>query len=320
MAEERRVCVTGAGGFVASWLVKLLLSKGFVVHGTVRDPIDPKNVHLKRLENAANLKLFKADLLDYESLSAAIAGCEGVFHAACPVPLGNILDPEADMVRPAVDGTLNVLKACSEANVRRLVLVSSVSAVLWNPNWPFDKIVDENCWSDKKFCRETEMWYEFAKTVAEEKALEYSKSSGLDVVVVCPPVIFGPILQPTVNTSSKCLINFLKGKRVSVLTYHILYLVDVRDVADALLLVYEKPEASGRYICSSYCIETCDFLGKLKSMYPHFPYPDCPYEAKPYHQLSSEKLKQLGWTYMTIEESIRDNVEDFLEKSLLDVN
>ncbi|CAA6661620.1 unnamed protein product [Spirodela intermedia] len=310
MAEERRVCVTGAGGFVASWLVKLLLSKGFVVHGTVRDPIDPKNVHLKRLENAANLKLFKADLLDYESLSAAIAGCEGVFHAACP----------ADMVRPAVDGTLNVLKACSEANVRRLVLVSSVSAVLWNPNWPFDKIVDENCWSDKKFCRETERWYDFAKTIAEEKVHEYSKSSGLDVVVVCPPVIFGPILQPTVNTSSKYLINFLKGKRVSLMTYDTLYLVDVRDVADALLLVYEKPEASGRYICSSYCIETCDFLGKLKSMYPHFPYPDCPYEAKPYHQLSSEKLKQLGWTYMTIEESIRDNVEDFLEKSLLDVN
>ncbi|CAA6661623.1 unnamed protein product [Spirodela intermedia] len=165
-----------------------------------------------------------------------------------------------------------------------------------------------------------QMWYEFAKTVAEEKALEYSKSSGLDVVVVCPSLIFGPILQSTVNGSSLLFINFLKGKRMLVMSYHILYLVDVRDVADALLLVYEKPEASGRYICSSYWIETCDFLGKLKSMYPHFPYPDCPYEAKPYHQLSSEKLKQLGWTYRTIEESIRDNVEDFLEKSLLDVN
>ncbi|CAA6674125.1 unnamed protein product [Spirodela intermedia] len=310
MAKERRFCVTGAGGFVASWLVKLLLSKGFVIRLLISD--DPKNVHLKRLENVENLKLFKAHLLDCESLSAAIAGCEGVFHAACPVLLETIPDPEADMIRPAVDGTLNVLKACSEAKVRRVVLVSSVVAVVWNPNWPFDKLMDENRWSDKELCRKTEvtLWYAFAKTVAEEKAFDYSKSSGLDVVVVCPPLIISPILQPIVNTR----------QRMSLMTSHIQYLVDVGDVADALLLVYEKPEASGRYVCCSYYIKTCDLLGKLKSMYPNFPYPDFPYEAKPYHQMGAEKLKQLGWNYMTLEESIRDNVEDILEKNLLDVN
>ncbi|CAA6661624.1 unnamed protein product [Spirodela intermedia] len=138
---------------------------------------DPKNVHLKRLENAQNLKLFKADLLDDESLSAAMTGCEGVFHAACPVPLGNAFDSEArllaDMIHPAVDGTLNVLKACSEAKVKRVVLVSSVATVVLNPNWPFDKIMDENCWSDKELCRKTEVthraptWFiEFGEWVA----------------------------------------------------------------------------------------------------------------------------------------------------------
>ncbi|CAA6661619.1 unnamed protein product [Spirodela intermedia] len=99
MAGERRVCVTGTGGFAGSWLAKLLLSKGFVVHGTVRDPSDAKNDHLNRLENAENLKLFKADLLDYDSLSSAIAGCEGVFHTACLIPSAKVLKPEGTLLR-----------------------------------------------------------------------------------------------------------------------------------------------------------------------------------------------------------------------------
>ncbi|KAK9928484.1 hypothetical protein M0R45_025617 [Rubus argutus] len=77
--EKETVCVTGAGGFVASWVVKLLLSQGYIVHGTVRDPCDEKNA-------TENLQLFKADLLEFEGLVAAISGCTGVFHVACPVP------------------------------------------------------------------------------------------------------------------------------------------------------------------------------------------------------------------------------------------
>ncbi|GJX64596.1 cinnamoyl-CoA reductase 2-like protein, partial [Tanacetum coccineum] len=84
------VCVTGAGGFVASWAVKELLAKGYVVHGTVRNPDDEKkNGHLKKLEHAKErLHLFKASLLDYENLCAAIHGCTGVIHVATPVPPG----------------------------------------------------------------------------------------------------------------------------------------------------------------------------------------------------------------------------------------
>ncbi|MQL98230.1 hypothetical protein Taro_030930, partial [Colocasia esculenta] len=208
----RVVCVTGAGGFTASWLVKLLLEQGYTVHGTVRDPNDEKNAHLKKLGNATeNLRLFKADLLDYVSLSASIAGCEGVFHTACPVPPSKVPNPETEMVAPALNGTLNVLKACSEAKVRRVVVVSSVSAVNMNPIWPRDKILDEQCWSDKEFCKTTENWYCFSKTIAEEKALDYAKESGLDVVTVCPSLIIGPMLQLTVNASSLVLVKILKG-------------------------------------------------------------------------------------------------------------
>lgn len=63
------------------------------------------------------------------------------------------------MVRPAVDGTLNVLKACSEASVTRVVMVSSLAAVIRNPNYPFDKIMDGDAWSDKEYCRNSGVSY-----------------------------------------------------------------------------------------------------------------------------------------------------------------
>ncbi|KAM0861782.1 hypothetical protein ACQ4PT_045642 [Festuca glaucescens] len=90
------VCVTGGGGYIASWLVKLLLSRGYAVHATVRDPCDPKNAHLTQLDGAAEgLRLFKADVLDRAALAAAVEGCEGVFHVASPVPADKIVDPQA---------------------------------------------------------------------------------------------------------------------------------------------------------------------------------------------------------------------------------
>ncbi|KAL5845526.1 hypothetical protein ACOSQ4_011484 [Xanthoceras sorbifolium] len=74
--KRKCACVTGAGGYLASWVVKLLLSNDYFVHGTVREPRDEKNAHLYKLEKASeNLKLFKAELLDYDSISSAIIGC-----------------------------------------------------------------------------------------------------------------------------------------------------------------------------------------------------------------------------------------------------
>lgn len=100
---------------------------------------DVKCEPLKKLENAAeNLKLFQADLLDYESISNAIKGCVGVFHVASPVRSTSVPNPEVQVMERAVKGTLNVLKASAEAKVKRVVFVSSVTAVGLNPNWPND--------------------------------------------------------------------------------------------------------------------------------------------------------------------------------------
>ncbi|XP_010269754.1 PREDICTED: cinnamoyl-CoA reductase 1-like [Nelumbo nucifera] len=320
MAEKGRVCVTGAGGYLGSWVVKLLLSRGYIVHGTVREPGDEKNSHLKKLEHAAqDLHLFKADLLDYQSLCAAIAGCKGVFHVASPVPSGTVPNPEVELIEPAVTGTHNVLKACSAEKVHKVIVVSSVSAVSMNPNWPKNQVMDEMCWSDKEYCRETKNFYCLSKTLAESQALEYAKNNGLNIVTVCPSLILGPILQPTMNASSLILIKLLKEGYES-LENKVHVIVDVRDVAEALLLAYEKPEAEGRYICASHTIRAKDLIEKLRSMYPNYNYPKNFKEVMAEENYSSEKLQKLGWKYRSLEESLSDSVRSYQEAGILDKN
>ncbi|KAI6690692.1 hypothetical protein NL676_027520 [Syzygium grande] len=316
---EGKLCVTGAGGFLASWVVKILLSKGYTVHGTVRDPSDAKCAHLKKLDKASEkLRLFKADLLDYDSLRSAIEGCCGVLHVACPVPPSSVSNPEVELLAPAVEGTLNVLKACSEAKVKRVVYVSSVAALMLNPSWPNGQVMDELSWSDKEYCRRTENWYCLSKTEAESEASEYAKRNGLDVVSVCPSLIFGPILQSTLNASTRALLNLMKGGQESV-PNRVRNIVDVRDVAAAVLLAYEKPEAEGRYICTSYCIKTQVLVENLKSLYPNYTYPHSFTETEGGITISSEKLQRLGWTNRPLEETLVDSVESYHASGLLEI-
>ncbi|KAJ6392473.1 hypothetical protein OIU77_026268 [Salix suchowensis] len=274
--SEKIVCVTGAGGFLASWVVKLLLSKGYVVHGTT-------------------------DLLDYEGLSAAITGCAGVFHVACPIPTdpASILNPKDKLLEEAVTGTRNVLNACSITKVKKVISVSSIAAVMLNPNWPKDQAMNEESWSDLEFCKANEQWYFLAKTIAEKEALEYGKTSSLKIVTICPSIIIGPLLQPTMNSSSLYLLSYLKdGETLDSGTRSF---VDVRDTAKALLLIYEKDEAEGRYICSSHEITTQDLAEKLKAMYPHCYYPKSFAGGLPSMDMNSEKLQTLGWKYRSLE-------------------
>ncbi|KAK9086406.1 hypothetical protein Syun_028800 [Stephania yunnanensis] len=232
--------------------------------------------------------------------------------------------PQVEMIRPAVDGTTNVLKACTKAKVKRVVMVSSIAAVVYNPNWPEDQFMDEACWSDKEFCKTNDKinvpgynWYSLAKTEAESLAFEYAAENGIDVVTVCPSLIIGPMLQPTVNYSSALLLSISRDG-LEKMEYFDWTVVDVRDVAEALLLVYLKPEAKGRYICSSYSASTHLLIEKLKSLYPNHKYPKQITGQGFVCKLSSDKLQKLGWTYRALEETLVDTIEDYYEKGLLE--
>ncbi|KAJ1275547.1 hypothetical protein BS78_05G144100 [Paspalum vaginatum] len=319
MASPPRVCVTGAGGFIASWLVKLLLSRGYAVHATVRDPCDPKNKFLMQLDGASeNLQLFKADVLDLDTLVAAFTGCDGVFHMASPVPEDKIVDPEKEMMAPTVKGTMNVLEACSATKVQKIIVASSLASVCFDPNWPKDKLIDESCWSDKEFTLKNEYWYAVAKTESEERALEYGKSKGLHVVAILPGLVFGPLLQTVaLNTSSKVLVYMIKGGP-DTMNNKFWPLVDVRDVADAFLLAYEKAEPSARFICSLDQMDIKDLVDVMKSMYPNYSYVDKIVDVGCKPAVTAVKLMDLGWKPRKLEEMLADSVECYKKSSLLE--
>nr|ACJ38670.1 cinnamoyl CoA reductase [Betula luminifera] len=317
-ASGLTVCVTGAGGFIASWIVKLLLEKGYTVKGTLRNPDDPKNAHLKELEGAKErLTLWKTDLLDYESLKAAIDGCDGVIHTASPVTD----DPEL-MVEPAVDGTKNVIIAAAETKVRRVVFTSSIGAVYMDPNRGPDVVVDESCWSDLEFCKNTKNWYCYGKAVAEQAAWEVAEEKGVDLVVVNPVLVLGPLLQPNVNASVVHVLKYLTG---SAKTYanSVQAYVHVRDVALAHILVLETPSASGRYLCAEAVLHRGDVVQILAKLFPEYPIPTmCSDEknprAKPY-KFSNQKLKDLGLEFTPVKQCLYETVKSLQEKGVLPI-
>ncbi|OWM81150.1 hypothetical protein CDL15_Pgr007181 [Punica granatum] len=265
---------------------------------------EKKNAHLYELDGASeNLRLFKADLLDQDSLRSAIQGCAGVFHK--------------ELIEPAVKGTFNVLQACLEENVKRVIVVSSGAAVSMNPNWPKDQAMDETCWSDADFQKSQKSWYPLSKTLAEREAVEFGKRTGLDVVRVCPVLVLGPMLQRTVNASSLFLIRLLKGGNEST-DDRLMKIVDVRDAAKSLLLAYEKPAAEGRYISASHMIKSGDLMAKLRTLYPQYSYPRSFNKVDEGPNLTSEKMQKLGWKFRTLEETLIDSVACYRDAGLLD--
>nr|CAD1831294.1 unnamed protein product [Ananas comosus var. bracteatus] len=128
----------------------------------------------------------------------------------------------------------------------------------------------------------------------------------------------GPMLQSTVNASTSISANLLKGSSETIQN-KASDIVDVRDVASAVLLAYEKPEASGRYICISHHIKTRDLIDMLKRMYPDYSNPANIVEVDGDEMItSSEKLQKLGWKFRPLEETLRDSFECYKAAGLLE--
>ncbi|XP_073114203.1 phenylacetaldehyde reductase [Elaeis guineensis] len=314
----RVVCVTGASGYIASWLVKLLLQRGYTVRATVRDLADPKKTeHLHALEGAnGRLHLFKANLLEEGSFDSVVDGCEGVFHTASPF-YENVTDPQAELIDPAVKGTLNVFSSCIKTpSVKRLVVTSSMAAVIRNgrPLTP-DVVVDETWFSNAEYCKQAKMWYVLSKTLAEEAAWKFSKDNSIDMVTINPAMVIGPLLQPTLNTSAAAILNLINGS--STYPNASFGWVNVKDVAMAHILAFEVPLASGRYCLVERVAHYAELVKILHEQYPALKLPEKCADDKPFvpiYQVSKEKVKSLGIDYIPLETSIKETVESLREK------
>ncbi|ESQ28370.1 hypothetical protein EUTSA_v10019826mg [Eutrema salsugineum] len=317
------VCVTGASGYIASWIVKLLLLRGYTVRATVRDPKDQKKTdHLLALDSAKErLKLFKANLLEEGSFDHAIDGCDIVVHTASPVTL-TVADPQADMIDPAVKGTLNVLKTCIKvSSVKRVIVTSSMAAVLargsrFGPN----DLVDETTFSDPSFCEKQKKWYALSKTLAEDAAWKFAKANGLDLIVMNPGLVVGPILQPSLNFSVEVVVDLIKGKDPFNSKHY--RFVDVRDVALAHVKALETPSANGRYIIDGPLVTLSDIEKVLREFYPDLSIADDKNNEDigidlVTYKVCVEKVKSLGIEFTPTETSLRDTVLCLKEKCLV---
>ncbi|KAE8077885.1 hypothetical protein FH972_016403 [Carpinus fangiana] len=332
---KKTACVVGGTGFVASLLVKLLLEKGYAVNTTVRDPDNQKKIsHLIALQDLGDLRIFGADLTDEGSFDAPIAGCDLVFHLATPVHFASE-DPENDMIKPAIQGVHNVLKACVRAKtVKRVVLTSSAAAVTINKLNGTGLVMDESHWTDVEFLstEKPPTWgYPASKTLAEKAAWKFAEENDIDLITVIPTLMAGASLTPDVPSSvdwcNKGILTFLSGneflingmKGMQMLSGSI-SITHVEDVCRAQIFLAEKESASGRFICCGVNTSVPELAKFLNKRYPHYKVPtdfgDFPSKAK--LTLSSEKLIKEGFSFKYGIEAIYDQtVEYFKAKGVL---
>lgn len=259
-ADERApwVLVTGATGYIATHVVQQLLStNNYRVRGTVRSLKNEEKVKsLRELVPDAKypLDLCEADLENKESWPAAVQDCKYVFHVASPFPSA-VPKHADDLIRPAVQGTTNVLSACAESStVKKVVLTSSIAAISCglsgHPN-RLGHAYSEEDWSPETAC----LPYEQSKLLAERAAWEFVKElpdeKKFDLSVMNPAFVQGPVLTSSIGTSVDIVKRLLTGDIPGSFNINFC-MVDVRDVAQAHIIAMEKPECSGnRYILTS---------------------------------------------------------------------
>ncbi|PON74277.1 NAD(P)-binding domain containing protein [Parasponia andersonii] len=277
------------------------------------------NVKHDALRAKERLHLFEATLLEEGCFDSVVDGCDGVFHTASPVTFtGN--DPQAELIEPAVKGTLNVLRSCVKVpSLKRVVLTSSTASCLYTgkPLTP-DVIVDETWFSDPVFCEKSELWYMLSKTLAEEAAWKFAKENGIDLVALNPAFVIGPLLQPTLHFTVGTILNHINEVKFPNKVYRY---VDVRDVALAHIQAFEVPSASGRYCLVGHIVHLSEALNILRKLYPTLSIPEECEDDKPLvqgYQISNEKAKSFGINFVPLEVTLRDTVESFKENGCLD--
>jgi dihydroflavonol-4-reductase len=240
------VLVTGGSGFVGVHTILQLLAAGHEVRTTVRHADRSQDVLAMLREGGAaatgRLSFFTADLLHDAGWKEAVTGCDYVLHVASPL-LSSLPNDENELIVPARDGTLRVLRAARDAKVKRVVVTSSTAAVAYGhaaQSLPFN----ETDWTNLD--GSDVQPYVKSKTLAERAAWDFiaREGGGLELSVINPVAIFGPVLGPDFSGSIQIIKTLLDGA-VPAAPKIYFALVDVRDVADLHLRAMMSPAAKG---------------------------------------------------------------------------
>ncbi len=247
LRETKTVLVTGGSGYLGSWCLIELLRRGYRVRTTVRDLAREAEVRAAiapEVDPGDRLAFHAADLLDDAGWADAVGGCDYVLHVASPFPPAQ----PKDLIVPARDGTLRVLRAGLEAGVERTVVTSSVAAITGGTKPVSGPLTEEN-WSDPDNPKLSP--YARSKTIAERSAWDFMAEHNATgkLVTVNPSAIVGPVLSEDRSFSLQAIERMLGGMpgvpRIGF-TW-----VDVRDVAELEILAMTDPSAGGeRFIAA----------------------------------------------------------------------
>ncbi len=323
------VLVTGGSGYLGGWCLVELLRRGYRVRTTVRDLSREAEVRARlepEVDAGDNLSVVAADLLSDDGWEQAVQGCDYVLHVASPFPPQQPKDPD-ELIVPAREGTLRVLKVALDAGVGRIVVTSSVAAVGGSTNHASAPLTEAD-WTDPDHPKLTP--YTRSKTIAERAAWDFVKERDAveKLAVVNPGAILGPVLSDDRSYSLELIERLLKGMpgapRIGF------SIVDVRDVADLHIRAMTTPQAGGeRFIAvarfqwlSEVAAVLRDRLGPDAAKVPKRNVPDLVVRAMGIFdsgvrsiasqlgrkvEMSSAKAEaELGWSPRPVEDTVAD--------------
>jgi nucleoside-diphosphate-sugar epimerase len=343
---QKPILVTGASGYMASWITRLLLEEGRYVKATVRDKSNMEKVgHLLRMgeECPGTVELFEADLLKNGSFEAAMADCELVIHNASPFKMFGIKDPQKELIEPALEGTRDVLTSATRIpSVKRIVLTSSYVAVYGDAidiKTSPGEVFTESDWNTTSTPNHQPYYY--SKTVAEKEAWRIAgEQTQWDLVVVNPGFVLGPSLtNRTDSFSIDFMLSLMSGRYKRGVPDRYFGVVDVRDVAIAHLLAGTVSAASGRHILVADTLTVLEITNILRKKYGDYPLPkrNAPrpflylfalFQGIPLKNIklnvgipikfdNSYSRKDLGIEYTPVEKTLHDHAAQIIESGLL---
>jgi len=319
------VCVTGATGFVASQLVRDLLERNYKVRGTVRSLAKVESyTHLKSFPGAdKNLELVEASNEDEEGYKKAFVGCACVHHTASPFFHTTPDKAEEALVKPAIAGVVNALKAALTCGVKKVILTSSMAAVCGSQRQQDPAHV----WTEAGWNDTTTLSYAYSKLAAEKAAWEFATANpSLKVITINPCFVMGPVYSSynATSTSVGWIKKFFDGSCADGIKQFIAGFVDVRSVSQAHIGAMEKDNANGRYICCNTAQQSdLKAAHVLAEAFPEYNIPTTMKDGEIYQEplvLSSDHTKaekELGVNFIEFKQMIVDMAKSLIEHGII---
>ena len=321
--SEITLCIVGASGLVGANITRAALARGYRVKGTMRDSHDPDKVpYLMGLPGAKEgLTLFSADMADPGALDSAISGTDCVFIASLVptytgqdgTPARNMDDAQGyeQIVRPTLDGCMNILKTAKQHGLTNAVICSSTSST--NPLPPVANKNEIDHWSDEQEQYKAKKYTSAAKTVMEKAAMKFAREKGIRLSILLPTLMLGPALLPEHGQRGfmGVLNNMVKGQAGNHLKIpnNSSSMIHLDDLANLFIAVYENPDASGRYFGVYDSWHWKDIYAVLAVLLPDTPMPE-PFQGEVVRATSFDFTRRdsLGVPVRAIPEILKDTV------------